>query len=455
MIKIGEKYTVKIEKLINGGDAISKINKFTVFVEKGCPDDIAEIEILKVNKSFAAAKIVKITEPSKFRITPPCHLHNVCGGCGLQHIEYKEQLRQKENMVRETIYGISGENIEILPLKYPQNTFGYRHKVQYPVSQTKVSKRIIAGYFKKGTHEAVNIKHCPVQPEIVDEITEFIRLKAAELNISGYNEKTHSGLLRHINYRISSFSGEILITFILNCEKIPENIRKLAEVLYNTFKIKGITANFNNKKTNVILGGKNTLIIGEDCVTEEINKIRYKISGTSFFQINPESAGIIFSIAKQMIAENNTNPSILDAYSGVSAFGLQMKDIAKEIISVEENSFATEDAKINIKINNAKNCQVINGNAFEIFDKFVKENKKFDVILLDPPRKGCGEAALSRVVKLCKKDIVYVSCNPATLASDIKYLHQNSFRTKYIQPVDMFCHTPHIECVALIERVEQ
>lgn len=454
MIKIGEKYTVKIEKLINGGDSIAKIDDFTVFVEKGCPEDVTEIEILKVSKSYANAKIVEIKEPSKYRIAPKCHLHNVCGGCGLQHIEYEEQLRQKENIVRETITKISGENIEILPLKYPENTFGYRHKVQYPVSQTKVSKRILAGYFKKGTHEVINIKHCPVQPEIIDEITEFTRMKAAELNISGYNEKTHSGLLRHINYRISRFSGEILVTFVLNSKKIPENVKKLAEILYNTFKIKGITANFNSKKTNVILGGKNSVIVGEDFITEEINNVRYKISSTSFFQINPESAEIIFNIAKKMITENNTNPSVLDAYSGVSAFGLQMKDIAKEIISVEENSSATEDAKINIKINNADNCQVINGNAFDIFDRFAKENKKFDVVLLDPPRKGCGEDALSRVVKLCGKNIVYVSCNPATLASDIKYLHQNSFRTKYIQPVDMFCHTPHIECVALIERAE-
>jgi len=453
MLEIGKKYTVKAEKLINGGNAIAKIDNFPVFIEGACPEDILEISILKINKSYAIGKIEKIAEPSTKRIEPLCHLHNICGGCGLQHIEYEEQLKQKENIVRETIKKITGEDIEILSVKFPQNAFQYRHKVQYPISQTKVSKRIIAGYYKKGTHQAVNIKYCPVQPQIIDEITEFIRQKAQELKISGYDETKHNGLLRHINYRISRFSGEILISLVLNSENIPENIKKLSEILYKTFNIKGIIANFNTKKTNVITGNRNETIIGEDSVNEVINGVKYIISSNSFFQINPESAEIIFNIAKKMITDNVDNPDILDAYSGVSAFGLQMKDIAKEIICIEENKSATDDAERNVKINDANNCTIINGNAFEIFDKLSKENKKFDIVLLDPPRKGCGKETLSRVIKLCKDKIIYVSCNPATLASDIKYLSENSFKTRYIQPVDMFCHTPHIECVALIERI--
>lgn len=453
MIKVGEKYILKAEKLINGGMSVLRADDFPVFTEKACPGDLLEIVITKVNKSYAFGKIEKIKKPSKYRVKPVCHLHNVCGGCGLQHIEYQEQLKQKENIVRETIKKIAGEDIEILPVKHPQNTFHYRHKVQYPISQTKVSKRIIAGYYKKGTHETINIKCCPVQPETVDEITEFIREKATELNISGYNEKNHKGLLRHINYRISKYSGEILLTFVLNAETVSEKIKELSEILYKKYKIKGITANFNTKKTNVITGNRSETIIGKDSVTEVINGVKYNISSNSFFQINPESAEIIFNTAKEMIKKTAEKPRILDAYSGVSAFGLQMHDIAEEIVCVEENKSATEDAGKNIEINNVKNCRVINGNAFEIFDNLIKENKKFDVVLLDPPRKGCGKDALDKVIHLCKNYIVYVSCNPATLASDIKYLHENSFKTKYIQPVDMFCHTPHIECVALIERV--
>jgi len=453
MVNVGEKYTLKAEKLINGGMAIARAENFPVFIEKACPDDLLEIMITKVNKSYAFGQILKIIKPSEHRIKPVCYLHNVCGGCGLQHIEYHEQLRQKQNIVRETIKKITGEDIDVYPVKYPENIFHYRHKVQYPVSQTKVSKRIIAGYFKKGTHEAINIKCCPVQPEITDEITEFIREKAVELNISGYNEKKHKGLLRHINFRISAYSGEVLLTFVLNTENVPQNVRELSQLLYKKYKIKGITANFNTQKTNVITGNINETIIGNDSVTEVINGIKYNISGSSFFQINPESAEIIFNTAKEMIKQNVGNPDILDAYSGVSAFGLQMHDIANEILCVEENLSATNDAKKNIELNNVKNCRVINGKAFEIFEKLTKENKKFDVVLLDPPRKGCGKEALDRVINLTKKCIVYVSCNPSSLASDIKYLHENSFRTKYIQPVDMFCHTPHIECVTLIERI--
>lgn len=443
-------FTVKIEKLLYGGKSLGKIDGFPVFIDGGCPEDIVEVKIIKKNKSYAIGEITEIKTASPHREKPFCPMHNVCGSCGLQHISYDEQLKQKQLIVQETISKIYGENVEILPVKHPKNTQNYRHKVQYPISQTKVSKRIIAGYYKKNSHEAVNIKYCPVQPQILDELTEFIRKTAEELNISGYDEKRHSGLLRHIIYRISSFTENILVTLVLNSEKIDKNVNKFAEKIINFKKVTGVVANFNTAKTNVITGKRNICLCGEDFITEKIGEVQYKVSSGSFFQVNPQTAEIIFNTAKEMIKNNIENPTILDAYSGVSAFGLQMKDIAKEVICVEECKSSTDDAIFNVKLNNAENVTVINDDASKIFEKFVKEGKTFDVVLLDPPRKGCSTESLDYATKLSSKLIVYVSCNPSTLAKDMRYLKEKGFIPQYIQPADMFCHTPHIESVVLL-----
>lgn len=448
-----EIFTVKIQKLLYGGKSLAKIDGFPVFVEGGCPEDIAEIKIVKRNKSYAIGQIVDLKTPSLYRVKPFCPMHNVCGSCGLQNISYEEQLQQKRLIVQETISKIYGENIDVLPVKFPKNNKNYRHKVQYPISQTKVSKRIIAGYYKKNSHEAINIKYCPVQPEILDEVTEFIRTAASEFNITGYDEKCHSGLLRHVVYRISRFSGKILVTLVINSDKIDKNLNKFSSKLMSFENVTGVVANFNTAKTNVITGKRSVCVCGDDFIIEKIGDVQYKVSSGSFFQVNPESAEIIFNTAKEMIKANVENPSILDAYSGVSAFGLQMKDFAKEIICVEESKSSTDDAKFNVQLNNAENVTVINDDASRTFEKFVNDGKKFDVVLLDPPRKGCSFESLDYAAKLSSKLIVYVSCNPSTLAKDMRYLSDKGFEPKYVQPVDMFCHTPHIESVALLIKV--
>lgn len=447
-----EERQTTIEKLIYGGQSLAKIEQYPVFIQGGCPEDVVSVEIIKRNKSYGIAKIKEIITPSAKRVKPFCPMHKVCGGCGLQHIDYSEQLKQKEIIVRETIEKIYGKLITVLPLKYPQNNKNYRYKVQYPISQTKVSKKIIAGYYKQGTHETVNIKYCPVQPQILDELTELIREKSYELKISGYDEKKHSGLLRHLVYRVSKYNGEILIILVINSNNIDAKIQKLAKFLIAQKNVSGVIANFNNTKTNVIMGNQNQTLCGKDFIEEKIGQIRYKVSAGSFFQVNPESAEIMFNTAREMIEKNIKNPSILDAYSGVSAFGLQMKDIAKEIVCVEECKSSAEDAIENIKINHAENVSVYNDDAAKTFEKFVKEKKSFDVVLLDPPRKGCSIDSLDYASKLSKNLIIYVSCNPSSLARDLKILDEKGFIADYIQPVDMFCHTPHIESVALIRK---
>ncbi len=441
------------EKLVYEGSALAKVDGFPIFIDGGCPGDKLKIRIKKANKSFANAEILEILEPSAHRVKPFCPIHNVCGGCGWQYVDYDFQLEQKRNIVFETIKKITGREIEVKPVLSSPKIREFRSKIQYPVSQTKVSKRLLAGYYKKGSHELVNVKFCPIQPKIIDKITEFIRQTAKELEISGYNEKTHKGELRHIVYRYSVSENECIVIFVVNNTKLNEKFKNLSKKVMNEFAhVKGCLVNYNTEKNNLILAGDTRKIQGENHIIEKIDGKTFKISANSFFQVNIGSAENIFNTVKNIIVENYEKPRLLDAYSGVSSFGIWLADIADEVVSVEEAPSATKDAQENVKLNNINNLKAINKDAKIAFEELIEANEKFDVTVLDPPRKGCSKESLDFAVKLSKKAIIYVSCNPSTLARDLKYLHENGFKTKYIQPVDMFCHSYHIESVAWLEK---
>lgn len=450
--KASEELEVTAQKLVYEGSAIAKVDGFPIFIDEACPEDRLKIKITKSNKKFAQAEIVEILEPSKHRVKPFCPMHSVCGGCGWQFVDYDFQLEQKRNIVEETVKKITGEEIEVKPVLPSPKIREYRSKVQYPVSQTKVSKRILAGYYKKNSHELVNIKFCPIQPKIIDKITEFIRVNAQELEISGYNEKSHKGELRHIVYRYSNSENECIIVFVVNSQNLSSKIKKLAKKVMNEFAhVKGCLVNYNTEKTNLIMTGETNKIFGENHVIEKIDGKSFKISANSFFQVNVGSAKNIFDTVKEIVKTNYPNARILDAYSGVSSFGIWLADAASEVVSVEETPSATKDAAQNVLLNNVTNLTALNGDAKKIFEELIEKGEKFDVTVLDPPRKGCDAKSLDFAVKLTSKSIIYVSCNPSTLARDLKYLHENGFKTKYIQPVDMFCHTYHIESIAWLE----
>lgn len=453
-MKILDEITVKIEKLSNLGFGIAKQNEYgglVVFVENACPGDELKVKITKLTKNYANAQIVEILNSSKQRVAPFCALQKVCGGCQLQFIDYDYQLQLKKEIVSETRM-ISGVDIEIKDVIASPQTKNYRHKIQYPVSQTKVSKRILAGYYKPKSHEIINIKHCPIQPEICDEIIEFIRNTAFDYAISGYNEKKHSGDLRHVVIRVSKYTGKILVTLVINSTKTFDRLKDFAKNIYKNFEnVTGVCVNFNSKKTNVILSEKTELIAGEDFIKEKILNKTFKIGANTFFQINPSSAENIFAFVKDYIKNNYQNPLVLDAYAGVTAFGITVSDVCKNVVSVEENKEAVDLAAEAIKLNNIKNVELHNMDASIFFKKEIKTKKRmFDVIILDPPRKGCTQESLDYALQLCKSKIIYVSCNPATLARDLKYLTSKGAKVEFIQPFDMFCHTYHVESVAII-----
>lgn len=454
-MKVFDEIEVSIEKLSNLGFGIAKYDGLVIFVENSCPGDKLKIKITKLNKNWANAQIVEILEPSQHRVKPVCAMQNICGGCQLQFIDYDYQLELKKEIIEDAMKSIGNLEVEInKPIASPENLH-YRHKIQYPISQTKVSKRILAGYYKPKSHEIINIKYCPIQPELGDKIIEFIRNTAFDFGISGYDEKKHAGDLRHVVLRISAATGKVLVILVVNSTKTFERLTDFAQNIYDNFKeVSGVCVNFNSKKTNVILGENTELIAGKDFIKERILDKTFRIGPKTFFQINPKSAENIFAFVKDYIKNNFEEPTVLDTYAGVTSFGICVSDISKRVVSVEENKEAVDLADEIIKLNEIKNIELHTMDTQKFFEKEIKTKKrKFDVIILDPPRKGCSEASLDYALQTCKGKIIYVSCNPATLARDLKYLVAKGAKVEFIQPFDMFCHTYHIESVAIINLI--
>lgn len=448
-MKVNEEYIVKIEKITNLGLGLAKVDGFVVFVPNTCPEDEIKIKIIKVNKNFANGEILEILTNSPHRIQPFCPMQKVCGACQLQYIDYNYQLKIKKQIVEETIKNIGKINCEINDVIPSPDIKNYRHKIQYPISETKNSKRILAGYYKPSSHDIVNIKYCPIQPEICDKIIDFIREKAFEYGINGYNEKKHAGDLRHVVIRSSKATGKNLVVLVVNATKSFDRLNDFAKCIFEEFKeVSGVCVNFNSKKTNVILGKKTECICGKDFVKERILDKTFRIGPTTFFQINPKSAENIFKYVKNHIEANYTNPIVLDAYAGITTFGICISDVCKKVVSVEENKESVDLARETAKLNEINNLEIHNQDASEFFKN---EKRKFDVVILDPPRKGCSIESLDNALRVSKSEIIYVSCNPATLARDLKYLTEKGCTVESIQPFDMFCHTYHVENVAIIK----
>ena len=452
MIKLNDIIEVKIEKTVYGGDGLARTgNKnFVIFVKDSIPDDKLKVKITSLNKKFARAQIIEILEPSPNRTKPFCAIYNACGSCNNQIASYDYLTNQKTLILKDIFSNIVPED-KIYPVIPSPDDKNYRHKIQFPASQTKNSKRILLGYYKENSHDLTNIKFCPIQPNIINEITQFIR---DNFELDCYSEKTHTGLLKNVLMRISSNNGDILLTLVLNCHEndfgaFDNHIFKFFRKITTKFsQIKGGFVNFNPKKTNKILSDNILKVYGEDSIIEILGDKKYKIGATSFFQVNPKSAKNLFDIVKQNLKPNST---ILDAYGGVGAIGIYVSEYASKITLVEENENAISMAYDNFELNGIKNYEIFSGDAKKHFIQFKKENRKFDYVILDPPRSGCDKDGLKAISALAR-NIIYVSCNPQTLKRDMSYLIEDGFKPKFIQGVDLFPYTHHIEVVTLLTK---
>ena len=446
-MKQNDELVVNIEKFSNLGTGIAKVDGQVVFVENACPDDVVKIKITKVNKNYATAKTVEVITPSRHRVEPFCPMQKICGACQMQFIDYGYQLQLKKQMVEDAMRSIGHLDVVVNnPIESPE-VKNYRRKIQYPISQTKNSGRIIAGYFKPQSHEIVNIKYCPIQPEICDKIIDFVRENAPKFSLTGFNEKKHTGDLRHVVIRSSADNGNCLVTLVVNATKMFDRLNDFAKSVFEEFgEVVGVCVNFNSKKTNVILGQETVCLYGQDYVEERILDKCFKIGADTFFQINPKSAENIFKYVKKQVKKFE-NPTVLDTYAGIATFGIVVSDVAQKVVSVESNQSSIEKAKEVVELNNISNVELFAQDT----TKYLKSIKrKFDITILDPPRKGCTQEALEEALAHTKNQIIYVSCNPATLARDLTYMTEHGAKVESIQPFDMFCHTYHIENVAII-----
>lgn len=483
MIQKGDVKTVTITSLAPGGEGVSKDLGIALFVDRTAPGDKVEVEIFDVRKGFAKAALKRIVEPSPQRAKPPCSLFNVCGGCQWQHIDYAHQLSAKTDLVKQTIRHIGGlDPAIVLPTIGALDPLNYRNKVQFPVKNPKGSERILAGYYKVNSHELVNIKHCPVQPQLLDRVLESVKDLCETFQVDAYDEKRHRGLLRHINFRYSFASGKVLVTLVLNLpdDTIPDSIEGVADGLMSLIpEVSGVCINLNQHRGNRILGDTTVCVAGSPYIEEVLRSdnadlpeknregLRYRLSSTSFFQVNSAQAMRLLeavSMGLHNIANTVGLPvgdlNVVDAYAGVGTIALWMAPLVNHVVAIEEHAAAIADGRENAQLNAIDNVEFKLAAVEDELPSLIAGGFAPDVVVVDPPRKGLAPEVVNTLLASGARAILYVSCNPATLARDLKLLESgqelnesaNGYKTIQIQPVDLFPQTYHVESVSTLVR---
>ena len=448
-MKKNKEYIVEIIDTGFQGEGIAKIEGITVFVPQAIKGEKIKIKILKVTSKCAYGKIVEILEKSPERTQSDCETYNRCGGCNLRHINYKETLKMKKNAVENTLRKALGEDIKVNDTIGMENPFFYRNKLQYPVGISKDGEAVM-GVFSERTHTIIPTKHCKIQNELSQEIANSILEFINKNKIEAYNEENQTGIIRHIIIRIGIKTNEVMITLVVNKLDIPFE-KNLVQFIAQKFpQVKTIAKNLNNKNTNVILGNKTEIIFGEGYIYDYLGNFKFKISPMSFYQVNPIQTQKLYEKAVEY-AKLTGEETIFDLYCGIGTIGIFASKNVKKLYGIEVIPQAIEDAKENAKINGINNAEFFVGDVEKILPELIsKRNLKADVIFIDPPRKGCDKVALDTILKVEPKKIVYISCNSATLARDLKILEEK-YEIKEVTPVDMFCFTSHVEVCALLE----
>lgn len=451
MVKKNDQVEVTIEDIGAEGEGIGKYEGYTLFIKNTVIGDRVLASVMKAGKTYGYARLVKIIEPPCFRVKPVCGIAGKCGGCQIMHMDYAKQLEYKENKVKNCLARIGGfEHIPMEPICGMENPYYYRNKSQFPVGRNKNGKLLI-GFYAERTHSIIDTDHCYIGAEVNMPIIRFFRSFIEKYNIEPYNEKEHKGLLRHIITRVGYTTGEIMVCLVINGRDIPHK-KELVEGLREIPGMKSICLNVNTARTNVILGDEIIQVWGEPYITDYIGNIKYRISPLSFFQVNPVQTQKLYQIALDY-ADLKGDEAVWDLYCGIGTISLFLAQKARKVYGVEIIPQAIEDARTNAAINGIENADFFVGAAEEVLPKkYREEHISADVILVDPPRKGCDQKLLDTIISISPKKIVYVSCDPATLARDLKYLYLNGYELKKVRPVDLFGHSAHVETVALMTK---
>lgn len=448
MVNKNDEFNLKITGYTSEGGGVGKFDGQAIFVENTAVGDEILCHIIKAKKNYAVGKVTKIIKPSKSRIEPECEAFKTCGGCCFGHIKYENELKYKAQNVTDAFERIGGISPEFKPIIPSPNTTRYRNKAQYPVRRENGILNI--GFYAKRSHRVIDGGDCLLQPEDFTEIIEIFRNWIEKNNVTVYNENINKGLLRHIYLRKAFATGEIMVCAVINGSNLPY-CDELIEKLQNVKGFKTLVVNINRDATNVVLGDTCTTLCGDGYITDILCGVKIKLSPLSFYQVNRDGAELLYKKAAEYVAPT-PDQTILDLYCGTGTIGLSMAREVKKLVGVEIIPEAIEDAKENAKLNGIENAEFICGDASVAAEKLKAEGIKPDTVILDPPRKGCAEELLKTVAQINPKKIVYVSCDPATLARDCARLLPLGYTVKEVTPVDMFPRTSHVETVCLLSR---
>ena len=462
-MKKNEKVTVKIDDIGVNGEGIGKVEGYTLFVKDAIIGDTVEAVITKPKKNYAYAKMINIIEPSKHRVPAKCPVARQCGGCQIQELSYEAQLEFKNKKVRGNLERIGGFSSELLdeimePICGMDEPFYYRNKAQFPIGTDKEG-RIVTGFYAGRTHQIIPNIDCALGVPVNQEILQMILDYMNENHVTAYNEETGSGLVRHVLIRYGFKTKEIMVCLVINGDNLP-HFEKLVDNLIKIEGMTSITYSVNRENTNVIMGKQIGILWGQGYITDYIGDVKYQISPLSFFQVNPVQTEKLYGLALEY-ADLKGEETVWDLYCGIGTISLFLAQKAKKVYGVEIVPQAIDDARNNAKINGIENAEFFVGKAEEVlpeyYENYEREQGKkayADVIVVDPPRKGCDETLLQTMVRMRPERIVYVSCDSATLARDLKYLCENGYEMKKVRAVDQFPMTTHTECVVKMQLVD-
>ena len=446
--------TLKIEDCGIDGEGIGKADGFTVFVKDAVIGDTVRAKIMKAKKNYGYGRLEEIITPSPDRVEPKCQFARQCGGCQLQALSYEKQLEFKTSKVRGHLERIGGfTDIPMEKILGMDQPFHYRNKAQFPVGKSK-DGRIITGFYAGRTHSIIENRDCALGVTRNKEVLDRVIAHMEKFHIQPYDENTGKCLVRHVLIRYGFFTDEMMVCLIINGEKLPgeealvKSLRQIPEAV-------SVMVNVNKKRNNVILGEKVRLLWGQPYITDKIGEISYQISPLSFFQVNPYQTGRLYGKALEY-AQLSGNETVWDLYCGIGTISLFLAQKAKMVRGVEIIPAAIENAKENARLNGFDNTEFFVGKAEEVLpEQFARTGERADVIVVDPPRKGCDETLLSTIIKMQPDRVVYVSCDSATLARDLKYLCERGYELKKVCPVDMFPNTVSVETVVLLSQLKQ
>ena len=456
---------IEITDIGSGGEGIGKADGYTLFVKDAVIGDKAEVKVIKAKKNYGYARLMKVIEPSPYRVEPRCRFARRCGGCQIQEMSYDRQLAFKEQKVRSNLERIGGFAPELIdrimePIVGMEDPFGYRNKAQFPFGTDKEGNPV-TGFYAGRTHDIIANTDCALGVPVNKEILEIVLAFMKKYKIPSYDEKTGKGLIRHALIRYGFTTKEIMVCLVINGTEIP-HAEDLIQTLTTIPGMTSITISVNTRRTNVIMGDSYEVLWGQGYITDYIGKIRYQISPLSFYQVNPAQTEKLYSLALEY-ADLKGGETVWDLYCGIGTISLFLAQKAGHVYGVEIIPQAIVDARRNAQINGTENAEFFVGKAEEVLPEYYEEyarkhggeTAQVDVIVVDPPRKGCDEVLLDTIVKMAPEKVVYVSCDPATLARDLKILCANGCELKRVRAVDQFPMSVHVETVCLITRKAQ